>query len=292
MKNFRINLRKVATAFACLAAATVMSGCEEEPNAGALAFAEFTFANQRGTSDIDAKKRTVKAIAECRTNLASIAPVFELSPEGATATVGGKVQESGKTAHNFAEPVVYTLTTPDGATAEWTVTITLPDDCPQTKIKSGTIIYDNVPDGDRLYYCFDEYSEQQRLYVVGADGDWAIYISDEINGLFTVYTPGELGWIDVPASSAGVGMGQFSVEQYAASLAVWEMVPGATKTTATVAGQTCTVYKMNGLELFAAWRNDKLLFVKGEEGEGLIAKSAREDCPAHAFEKVIDIDWE
>jgi hypothetical protein len=47
--------------------------------------------------------------------------------------VDGKPQESGKTANNFADAVVYKLAAPDGTTAEWTVTVTLPDDCPQVK---------------------------------------------------------------------------------------------------------------------------------------------------------------
>jgi hypothetical protein len=125
-------LRKVAIVFACLAVMTAFASCEpaDEPAPGAPAFVEFSFASQRGTADIDAKKRTVKAVAECGTNLAALAPAFKLSPEGATATVDGKAQESGKTANNFADAVVYTLAAPDGTTAEWTVTITLPDDCP------------------------------------------------------------------------------------------------------------------------------------------------------------------
>ena len=132
MKSFRTSLRNVAISFACLAATTAFASCEpaDEPGADAPAFVEFSFANRRGTSDIDAKKRTVKAVADCGTNLASLAPEFKLSPEGTTATVEGKAQESGKTAQNFTDEVVYTLTTPDGETAEWTVTIKLPDDCP------------------------------------------------------------------------------------------------------------------------------------------------------------------
>ena len=135
MKSFRTSLRNVAISFACLAATTALASCEpaDEPGADAPAFVEFSFANQRGTSDIDAKKRTVKAVAECGTNLASLAPEFKLSPEGTTASFEGKAQESGKTAQNFTDAVVYTLTTPDGETAEWTVTITLPDDCPKVK---------------------------------------------------------------------------------------------------------------------------------------------------------------
>jgi hypothetical protein len=135
MKSFRIILRNVAIGFACLAVTTVFASCEpdDEPGADAPAFVEFSFANRRGTSDIDAKKRTVKAVAECGTNIASLAPTFKLSPDGTTATVDDKPQESGKTAQNFTDAVVYTLATPDGETAEWTVTITLPDDCPTVK---------------------------------------------------------------------------------------------------------------------------------------------------------------
>jgi hypothetical protein len=135
MKKFGIKLRNMAISFACLAVTAASASCEpaEEPGPDAPAFVEFSFANQRGTSDIDAKKRTVKAVAECGTNIASLAPEFKLSPEGTTATVDGKAQESGKTAHNFTDAVVYTLTTPDGETAEWTVTVTLPDDCPTVK---------------------------------------------------------------------------------------------------------------------------------------------------------------
>jgi hypothetical protein len=135
MKSFGIKLRNMAISFACLAVTAASASCEpaEEPGPDAPAFAEFTFANQRGTSDIDAKKRTVKSVAECGTNIASLAPEFKLSPEGTTATVDGKAQESGKTAQNFTDAVVYSLTTPDGETAEWTVTITLPDDCPEAE---------------------------------------------------------------------------------------------------------------------------------------------------------------
>jgi hypothetical protein len=161
----------VAIGFACLAVVTtVFASCEpaDEPGADASAFVEFSFANQRGTSDIDAKKHTVKAVAECGTNIASLAPEFKLSPDGATATVDGKPQTSGTTAQNFTDAVVYTLTTPDGETAEWTVTITLPDDCPQVKKyitynKPVTAYYIEYKDGR-----IDAYENMQFSYVTSA----------------------------------------------------------------------------------------------------------------------------
>jgi hypothetical protein len=73
----------------------------------------------------------VKAVAVCGTIITSLTPEFTLSPEGATAKVNGALQTSGTTAVNFGEPATYLLATADGATTtEWTVTVTLPDDCP------------------------------------------------------------------------------------------------------------------------------------------------------------------
>jgi hypothetical protein len=73
----------------------------------------------------------VKAVAVCGTIITSLTPEFTLSPEGATAKVNGNLQTSGTTAVNFGEPATYLLATADGAiTAEWTVTVTLPDNCP------------------------------------------------------------------------------------------------------------------------------------------------------------------
>jgi hypothetical protein len=180
MNRVKFNLRNVAI-IACLAATTTFAACEpaDEPNAGAPAFAEFTFAGQRGTADIDAKKRTVKAVAECGTNIASLAPEFKLSPEGATAAVDGKAQESGKTANSYADAVVYTLATPDGATAEWTVTVTLPDDCPQVKKyitynKPVTAYYiEYTEDGESKFEAYEN-----KEYCHSFDG-YYIYIGSE-----------------------------------------------------------------------------------------------------------------
>lgn len=133
MKSFRISLRNVAITAAIFAVTAAFAACEpaDEPNPDAPAITAFSFAGQAGEAVIDPQKRTVKAAAVCGTNLAALTPTFELSPEGTTAKVNGNLQTSGTTANNYADAVVYTLTTPDGETAEWTVTVTLPDDCPQ-----------------------------------------------------------------------------------------------------------------------------------------------------------------
>jgi hypothetical protein len=131
MKSFSINLRNVAITAAIFAVTANFAACEpaNEPGADAPAITAFSFAGQAGEAVIDPQKRTVKAAAVCGTNLATLTPEFELLPEGTTAKVNGNLQTSGTTANNYADAVVYTLTTPGGETAEWTVTVTLPDDC-------------------------------------------------------------------------------------------------------------------------------------------------------------------
>jgi len=63
--------------------------------------------------------------------------ILDFSDEGLwyslkQSTVPSATQTSGTSVVDFSEPVTYTLTSADGQTSEWEVTITLPDDCPPT----------------------------------------------------------------------------------------------------------------------------------------------------------------
>jgi len=126
---------------------TMFASCDPEENdpinPDAPAFTEFSFTGIAGSAVIDPANRTVKATAQCGTNLASLTPEFKLSPEGTTAKVGSKPQTSGTTTVNCSEPVVYTLATPDGETAEWKVTVKLPDDCPPPA-EEHTVYFDEI----------------------------------------------------------------------------------------------------------------------------------------------------
>ena len=100
-------------------------------NPEAPVFTAFSFAGQSGTAVIDAANRTVKATAECGTDITALKPTFTLSPEGATAKIGTTAQTSGTSVVDFSTQATYVLATADGqATANWTVTITLPENCP------------------------------------------------------------------------------------------------------------------------------------------------------------------
>jgi len=121
-----------------LAILSCMAGCDifdEILNEGkAPAFTAFSFSGQRGTAAIDRDRRTVKATAECGTNLAGVTPQFVLSDADATATANGEEQRSGLTAVDFSRTVTYTLASADGkASATWSVTIELPGDCPEER---------------------------------------------------------------------------------------------------------------------------------------------------------------
>lgn len=76
------------------------------------------------SSDIDDAAQTVDVIMPMDTDLSALVAEFTLST-GATATVGGEVQESGVTINNFADPVIYTITAQDGTTtSDWTINVT------------------------------------------------------------------------------------------------------------------------------------------------------------------------
>ena len=82
----------------------------------------FTVAGVDAT--IDAVNHTITANVPYSTDITNLVATFTLSA-GATAKVGATVQESGVTANDFTNPVVYTVTAEDGTTTQnWTVTIT------------------------------------------------------------------------------------------------------------------------------------------------------------------------
>jgi photosystem II stability/assembly factor-like uncharacterized protein len=83
----------------------------------------FSFAEQTGNASIDAGNHTITIEIDEGTNLSALVASFTLS-SGATASVGGVVQESGITANDFTSAVDYVITAEDGSTTqEWIVTV-------------------------------------------------------------------------------------------------------------------------------------------------------------------------
>jgi hypothetical protein len=78
-------------------------------------------------------------------DVSSLIATFTLS-NLASASIGGVIQESGVTANNFTNPVVYTVTAEAGNTQDWTVTVnTLPCLSPWNYLVTSSIHTINIP---------------------------------------------------------------------------------------------------------------------------------------------------
>ncbi len=78
---------------------------------------------QNGETVIDTENHTIEIKVDNGTDLNSLIGMFTLS-DGATATIGDVMQESGVTTTDFNEPVVYTVIAEDGVSEmNWTVNV-------------------------------------------------------------------------------------------------------------------------------------------------------------------------
>lgn len=102
-------------------------------------FKSFTFAGVvEGSVSIHPADRVITAEATPKTDLGNIVPVFVLS-KGASTTVDGKSQTSGKTRNDFYSSVEYAVSSEDAQTVNtWTVSIT--KECPDGTVTSIAVI--------------------------------------------------------------------------------------------------------------------------------------------------------
>jgi hypothetical protein len=84
----------------------------------------FSFPEETGAATIDADAHTVAIEVANGTSPLALVATFTLS-HGGTAAVIGAAQESGVTANDFSNPVIYTVTAEDTTTQDWTVTVTI-----------------------------------------------------------------------------------------------------------------------------------------------------------------------
>jgi len=116
----------------------------EEPPSTETDILDFALPEQTGAAAIDDVNHTVDVEVAFGTDLTTLVPTFALS-EGATAEIGGVVQESGITTVDFTDPVTYTVIAQDGTTTQdWTVTVTAESGSSET---------------DFLAYSFDEQTD-------------------------------------------------------------------------------------------------------------------------------------
>lgn len=87
----------------------------------------YSFPEETSAATIDATEKTIDIEVAWNADVTALVADFTLS-YGATAAVAGTDQESGVTANDFTNPVVYTVTAEDGTTdTDWTVTVTIED---------------------------------------------------------------------------------------------------------------------------------------------------------------------
>ncbi|MFC5700407.1 cadherin-like beta sandwich domain-containing protein [Cohnella faecalis] len=91
---------------------------------GENAITAFSLTEQTGPADIDPVAHTVAIQVAHGTNVTNLKATFALS-SGATAKVGGTLQESGLTLNSFTSPVTYKVIAANGSEQNWTVTVTV-----------------------------------------------------------------------------------------------------------------------------------------------------------------------
>ena len=85
---------------------------------------DFNLPNQIGDETISTINHTVDVTVANGTDVSNLVADFVLS-DYATANINGVDQESGVTANDFTNPVVYTVVAQDGSEQDWTVTVTI-----------------------------------------------------------------------------------------------------------------------------------------------------------------------
>jgi len=83
----------------------------------------FSFPEQTGDATINAINHTVNVEVANGTDVSNLIASFTLS-EGATAYVGGTLQQSGVTQNDFTNSVIYTIHAENAETQTWTVNVT------------------------------------------------------------------------------------------------------------------------------------------------------------------------
>ena len=110
----------------CISASRTGVDVIEDPNSCTdTEILSFSFNEQKGSTTINKTTRTITLAVRYGTSLTSLIASFTLSA-GASAKVNGVAQQSGVTANNFTNDVIYAVTAADGVTTQnWTVSVSV-----------------------------------------------------------------------------------------------------------------------------------------------------------------------
>ncbi|MEA3448383.1 MAG: T9SS type A sorting domain-containing protein, partial [Bacteroidota bacterium] len=124
---------------------------------------------QTALADIDDVNHTISLNVPTDTDVTALVATFTLS-DGATAEIGGVVQESGVTPNDFTDPVTYTVIAEDGTTAQdWVVTVTVGLSV-EDMLNADLTIYPNPTDGKVIVEMYFNQSKDVSLSIISTTG--------------------------------------------------------------------------------------------------------------------------
>ena len=135
MDKKRLNLRKVAMIFACLAVTAVFTSCDKpnnEQKSSEKQITAFVFTTPAATGVINETAKTIAVKVPAGTTLTDLVPTITVSEKASVNPLSGVAQ-------NFTNPATYTVTAEDGSTAVYTVTVSLLP-TPDPLVDEGVII--------------------------------------------------------------------------------------------------------------------------------------------------------
>ena len=290
--NWRNVVKRVAI-LAVVAFSVFATSCDKKETDNKQIIA-FSFATPPAEGVIDQKAKTVSVQVPESTDVTALVPTITVSENATVSPASGVAQD-------FTNPVIYTVTAEDGSTADYIVTVKKGSggdgDGDDVKlIKSATIRYKVLDDAaEVIYFCFDDYGEKWRFEYFYDGGNHMIEYYDgkmyhyrrDIPYFPIDWTSDNL-WTDIEASLEGLLFSNNLISKLEA-----EVVQGKiTKTTETILGKPCVVYRYVPDMEYAIWNKTVSLRRLGVPNFGdLEAVSVREGCPPNAFTQTTNIDW-
>jgi hypothetical protein len=113
----------------------------------------FLFLTPYAEATIDEAAKIIQVAMPPGTDVSALVASFLTT--GSSVRVGSTLQQSGATANNFSNPVIYTVTAADGSTANYTATVTVPTQSSAKEITSFWMLGAG-PWGDDAWGTIDE----------------------------------------------------------------------------------------------------------------------------------------
>jgi hypothetical protein len=157
---------------------------------GQTDFSSFSVANQVGETEIDRVNKIVNVVVQSESNIQEIVVSYKVQP-GAKVLINNVEQESGVSANDFTNNLVYKIDGVDGTTADWTVNIAaVITGIDQTLLKD-VGVYPTILENNRFYVRSDEPLNYEIINVLGStiqngitkSGVNSIYLRREHNGI-------------------------------------------------------------------------------------------------------------